>query len=244
MRPNGPLRVNHRTRSNRDMNVLPVVLALAIAAPLAAQQPDSSSSAPPDSAQRHHTMLRGHRGRGPWRGNQMMERRQWGSMGRDMTFDLAHLLARKDVLALTPQQVTRLTALQQSAEPAFTASRTEIRKQREAIAAIMKADARYSAAEAAPHGAPDRGPQCPLGADQRVHPGPGCPERIPAGARPRVGGRTPGETLRAAALSFVGGYGVRRSPPRRPPLWTRLSTRWDASSRIPRSKPPARFLTL
>jgi Spy/CpxP family protein refolding chaperone len=71
----------------------------------------------------------------------MMGRRQWGPLGRDLAFDPAHLLARKDVLALTPQQVTRLAALRQSAEPAFTASRTEIRKQREAIAAIMKADA-------------------------------------------------------------------------------------------------------
>ena len=123
------------------MNVLPVVLAFAIAAPLAAQQPDSSSAAPPDSARRHHMMFRGQRGRGPWGGNQMMGRRQWGSTGRDMAFDPAHLLSRKDVLALTAEQVTRLTALQKGAEPAFTASRTEIRKQRDAIAAIMKADA-------------------------------------------------------------------------------------------------------
>lgn len=143
MRPNVPLYVNHRTRSKRDMNVLPVVLALAIAAPLAAQQPDRSNAPPPDSAGRHHTMYPGHRGRGPWTGNKMMGWGQGrrGSMGRDMAFDPARLLARKDVLGLSSQQVSRLTTLQKSAEPTFAAARTEIQKQRDAIAAVMKADA-------------------------------------------------------------------------------------------------------
>jgi hypothetical protein len=62
-------------------------------------------------------------------------------MGRGMGFDPARLLARKDVLGLSSQQVSRLTTLQKSAEPTFTAARTEIQKQRAAIAAVMKADA-------------------------------------------------------------------------------------------------------
>lgn len=124
------------------MNALPVVLALAIATPLAAQQPDSSQMAAPDSLGRHHMMYHGQRGRGrgPWGGNRMMGG-EGRSMGRDMAFDPARLLARKDVLGLSPQQASRLTTLQKGVEPTFTSARTEIRKQHDAIAAIMKADA-------------------------------------------------------------------------------------------------------
>ena len=77
------------------------LLAVAVpAAPLAAQQPDSASLAPRDSAvgRHRHGDHRGHNN---------------GMGGRQrMPFDPARLLARKDALGLSAQQVAQLTALE------------------------------------------------------------------------------------------------------------------------------------
>jgi hypothetical protein len=75
------------------------LLAL-VGAPLAAQQP-----AKPDTGMRHRMM-------GPGMMPRMMQMEQMmAPMMRAMAFTPERLLARKDSLGLTPQQVTRLTTL-------------------------------------------------------------------------------------------------------------------------------------
>jgi hypothetical protein len=54
-------------------------------------------------------------------------------MMRAMAFTPAQLLERKDVLALTPQQVTRLTALRDEAKKAHDAAAAEAKQHRDAL---------------------------------------------------------------------------------------------------------------
>jgi Spy/CpxP family protein refolding chaperone len=58
-----------------------------------------------------------------------------------MPFDPARLLARKDALGLSAQQVGRLTALENNTKPGMTAALQQIKTERAAIAAGLNADA-------------------------------------------------------------------------------------------------------
>src|SRR5712692_4195045 len=114
------------------MNPFSLLLVLAAAVPAAphdAQQPDSASLIPRDSAvSRHrHGDHRGHKNR---RGGRQR-----------MSFDPSRLLARKDALALSAQQVAQLTALENDAKPRLTAAARQIKTERAAIAAGLSAAA-------------------------------------------------------------------------------------------------------
>lgn len=104
-----------------------LLLLLAVAAPLAAQQPDSANLAPRDSVTGRHG-FRNHGRPGRW------------NRRRD-PFEPARLLQRKDSLGLSGQQVARLTALENRGKPEMKATLQQIRTERAAIAAGLKADA-------------------------------------------------------------------------------------------------------
>jgi len=94
------------------MNWKLVLVALALAAPLGAQETAKSDS------MRHPMMGAGH---GMMMNDPMME--QMGpAMMRVMLYTPQHLLARKDALALTTNQVTRLTALREGSKTAHDAA--------------------------------------------------------------------------------------------------------------------------
>lgn len=117
-----------------------LVLALALAAPLAAQQPDSAK---PPMPMHGHGEMGMHDMTGP-----MMEHMMdmMGPMMRTMAFTPDHLLARKDALELTPQQITRLTSLRDAAKAAHDAAHTEMEAHMQAMAQTMKAAAPDTAA--------------------------------------------------------------------------------------------------
>jgi hypothetical protein len=60
-------------------------------------------------------------------------------MMRGMVFAPGHLLERKDVLELTRQQVTRLTALRDASKSAHDAAQTDMQTHMEAMSTVMKA---------------------------------------------------------------------------------------------------------
>ena len=106
------------------------LVALALAAPLAAQQSDSM----------HHPMMGA--GHGMTMDDPMMER-MGPSLMRMMLYTPQHLLARKDALGLTPDQVGRLTALRDGAKTARDAAMAEAEthlKELEQVANAAKAD--------------------------------------------------------------------------------------------------------
>jgi Spy/CpxP family protein refolding chaperone len=120
-------------------------IALVVAAPLAAQQPakpdtmrvpmrEPGMMGPGMMGHGHGMMEPGMGGGGP-----MME--MMGPMMRSMAFAPAHLLARKDVLGLTAQQVTRLTALQDASKTAHDAAAAEVHTHMEALQQAMQAAA-------------------------------------------------------------------------------------------------------
>lgn len=117
------------------MKSLRMLLALAVAAPLAAQQPDSAKHMPMPMGQE---MMR-HPGGMPDMMSQMME--MMGPMMRTMAFAPDNLLARKDALELTPVQVTRLTALRDAAKTAHDAAHSDMQTHMDAMAQTMKAAA-------------------------------------------------------------------------------------------------------
>lgn len=126
------------------MKSIRMLLALAIAAPLAAQQPDTAKPAMPMMHRGMPSAMAGHDTMGPMmqhmQGMQgMME--MMGPMMRGMAFTPDHLLARKDALELTPQQVTRLTALRDAAKTAHDAAHAEMQTHMQAMAQAMKAAA-------------------------------------------------------------------------------------------------------
>ena len=83
------------------MKSMRMLLALAIAAPLSAQQPDSAKHMPMPMGQGMGQEMMRHPGGGmPGMMGQMME--MMGPMMRTMAFSPDHLLARKDALELTP----------------------------------------------------------------------------------------------------------------------------------------------
>ena len=106
------------------------LVALALAVPLAAQQSDTM----------HHPMMGA--GPGMMMDNPMMER-MGPSLMRLMLNTPQHLLARKDALGLTPDQVGRLTALRDGAKTARDAALAEAEthvKELEQVANAAKAD--------------------------------------------------------------------------------------------------------
>jgi LTXXQ motif family protein len=122
------------------MNRMCMLLALVGAAPLAAQQPDSMKPAMP--MHRHGEM-----DMDPMMGQMMMGMMEMmGPMMRTMAFAPDHLLARKDALELTPQQVTRLTALRDAAKSAHEAAHAAMQTHMTALAQTMKANAPDTAA--------------------------------------------------------------------------------------------------
>ena len=113
------------------MKRLGLLLTLALAtsaAPLAAQQADSVRGPMP-----MHDHMMGMMG--PMMGAMM------GPMMRTMAFMPDHLLARKDALELTAQQVTRITALRDAAKTAHDAAQTEMQTHIAAMAETMKTNA-------------------------------------------------------------------------------------------------------
>ncbi len=121
------------------MKSMRMLLALAVAAPLAAQQPDSAKkmTMPMGQGMMGQEMMRHPGGEMPDMMGQMME--MMGPMMRTMAFAPDHLLSRKDALELTPVQVTRLTALRDAAKTAHDAAHTDMRAHMEAMAQTMKA---------------------------------------------------------------------------------------------------------
>src|SRR6266550_4361401 len=91
------------------------------AAPLAAQQPQLMGH---DQSMADHMRQM----------EQMM-----APMMRAMAFTPDHLLARKDSLNLTPQQVTRLTALQDVAKPAHDQAAADAKMHMDAMAQALNA---------------------------------------------------------------------------------------------------------
>jgi len=116
------------------MKSVRLLLALAVAAPLAAQQPDSAKRPMPMGPRMERRMM-GMEGMGRMEEHMGMMR----PMMRGMVFAPDHLLARKDVLELTPQQVTRLTALRDASKSAHDAAETDMRTHMEAMSTVMKA---------------------------------------------------------------------------------------------------------
>ncbi len=124
------------------MKSMRMLLALAIAAPLAAQQPDTAKRPMPMGPGRMtHGEMGAMQGQDHMAGmmGQMME--MMGPMMRSMAFAPDHLLARKDALALTPQQVTRLTALRDATQKTHDAAHTEMQMHMGEMAKAMEAAA-------------------------------------------------------------------------------------------------------
>lgn len=103
------------------------LMALALlAAPLAAQDPAPAHRHPrPERGQRPDHMAAMHEMMAP--------------MMRTMAFTPEHLLERKDALGLTPQQVTRLTALHDAAHAAHQAAQAEAKTHRDALVRALTA---------------------------------------------------------------------------------------------------------
>jgi len=119
------------------MNTVRMLLALTAAAPLAAQQPDSAKRPGMPMGQMMGPGMM--QGRMNMQGmmEHMMGMGMMGPMMRGMAFNPEHLLARKDALELTPQQVTRLTALRDAAKTSHDAAQTESRTHMDAMTAVM-----------------------------------------------------------------------------------------------------------
>ena len=111
-----------------------VLAALALAAPLAAQQP-----AKPDTGMMRHMM-----GQGMGQGMmpQMMQMQEMmGPMMRGMAFAPNHLLVRKDALGLSAQQVARLTAIRDGAKTTHDVAHADAKTHMDALAQAMQAAA-------------------------------------------------------------------------------------------------------
>src|SRR5512144_1017714 len=121
------------------MKSMRMLLALAIAAPLAAQQPDTAKHPMPMGPGRMgQGMMHGEMGAMQGQDHMMG---MMGPMMRSMAFAPDHLLARKDALALTPQQVTRLTALRDAAQKTHEAAHSEMQMHMGEMAKAMEAAA-------------------------------------------------------------------------------------------------------
>jgi Spy/CpxP family protein refolding chaperone len=123
------------------MRGMSLLLALAVAAPLAAQQPDS--------AKKPAMPMGGHRGMmGPgmmqgdmqgMMGHMQMMQGMMGPMMHSMAYTPASLLMHKDQLKLTDQQVTRLTALRDAAKTAHDAAMNDMHTHMQEMLPLMDA---------------------------------------------------------------------------------------------------------
>jgi len=134
------------------MKVIRTLLALALAAPLAAQQPDSAK---PPAMPMGHQM--GQMGPGMMQGR-MMEMQgmmgqmmghmsqMMGPMMRGMGYMPEHLLMKKDQLQLTAQQITRLTALRDAAKTAHDPAQADAKTHMDALRQVLQANVPDTAA--------------------------------------------------------------------------------------------------
>jgi hypothetical protein len=105
------------------MRIRSLTLLALVGAPLAAQQP-----AKPDSGMKHRMMAPG------MMPHMMQMQEMMAPMMRTMAFTPDHLLARKDSLGLTAQQVTRLTALRDAVKTAHDAAAADAKAHMDALA--------------------------------------------------------------------------------------------------------------
>ena len=119
------------------MKVIRMLLALAVAAPLAAQQPDSAKKPMPMGHQMGPGMMQGRmmERHGPMMGHMS------GPMMRGMGYNPEHLLMKKDQLQLTAQQITRLTALRDAAKTAHDAAQADAKTHMDALHQVLQASA-------------------------------------------------------------------------------------------------------
>lgn len=120
------------------MNMMRMLVALTVAVPLAAQQPDSARKAPRPMGS---MMGPGMQHEGMMQGGMMGMQGMMGQMMPGMAFAPGHLLEQKDALELTPQQVTRLTALRDAMQTAHDAAHAEMQTHMAEMATLMKAAA-------------------------------------------------------------------------------------------------------
>jgi Spy/CpxP family protein refolding chaperone len=126
------------------MKIMRTLLALAVAAPLAAQQPDSARK--PRTPMGHEM---GHQMDPGMMQGRMMEMQgmmghmsqMMGPMMRGMGYNPEHLLMKKDQLQLTAQQITRLTALRDVAKTAHDAAQADAKTHMDALHQVLQANA-------------------------------------------------------------------------------------------------------
>ena len=128
------------------MKVIRTLLALAVAAPLAAQQPDSAKKpALPMGHQMGPGMMQGRMEMqgmmGPMMGHMSQMMQMMGPMMRGMGYSPEHLLMKKDQLQLTAQQVTRLTALRDAGKTAHDAAQADAKTHMDALHQVLQANA-------------------------------------------------------------------------------------------------------
>ena len=131
------------------MKTMQVLLALAVAAPLAAQQPDSARQpAMPMGPMMGPGMMQGGMMQGgmqpmmgPMMGHMTQMMGMMGPMMRGMAFNPAHLLTHKDDLKLTDQQVAKLTALRDAFVAAHDSAMAAMQTHMQAMAPLMSAAA-------------------------------------------------------------------------------------------------------
>jgi len=116
-----------------------VLMALAMAVPLAAQKPDSGA--------RHDMGMGPHRMMGPMMD---MDGVHGAAAMRMMAFAPEHLLAHKDDLKLTDAQVAKLTTLRDGVKAAHDAAMTDMRTHGEELASAWAA-ATVDTARLKPH---------------------------------------------------------------------------------------------
>lgn len=100
-----------------------------VCAPLVGQQPRSDSGP-------HRMMGQGMMGHGGMMGHEMMTpmaEEMMGAAMRVMAFAPEHLLAHRDSLGLSPQQVARLTALRDAAQAAHGSAMTDAQHHLQAV---------------------------------------------------------------------------------------------------------------
>jgi Spy/CpxP family protein refolding chaperone len=122
------------------MKVIHTLLALAVAAPLAAQQPDSAKKPMPMGHQMGPGMMQGRmmERHGPMMGHMS---HMAGPMMQGMGYNPEHLLMKKDQLQLTAQQITRLTALRDAAKTTHDAAQADAKTHMDALHQVLQASA-------------------------------------------------------------------------------------------------------
>ncbi|HUL04151.1 MAG TPA: Spy/CpxP family protein refolding chaperone [Gemmatimonadales bacterium] len=120
------------------MKPIHVLMALALAAPLAAQKPDSDS---------HGMGMGPHRMMGPMMG---MDGVHEGAAMRMIAFAPEHLLAHKDDLKLTDAQVAKLTTLRDGAKATHDAAMNDMRTHGKELASAWSG-ASVDTAQLKPH---------------------------------------------------------------------------------------------